>query len=97
MGRLDNGHAFERGYIRLYQLLHNMVGQSALTYGSELIDEDSDIQASESGEELVALRLRTAANLYEAQFVAMQLKAFCPSSSLSSHPNNFHRDSLTTA
>lgn len=93
MGRLDNGHAFERGYIGLYQSLYNMVGKSALTYGSELIDEDS-----ESGEELVALRLRTAANLYEAKNVAMQLEAFCLSSSLSSHPNNFHqpRNGMTT-
>jgi hypothetical protein len=29
--------------------------------------------------------------------VAMQLEAFCPLRLLSSHPNNFHQDSLTTA
>lgn len=92
MGRLDNGHAFEQGYIGLYQSLHNTVGESALTYGSRLIDEDSDIQSR--GRELVALRLRTAANLYETQNVAMQLEAFYLSSLLSSHPNN--SISLTT-
>jgi hypothetical protein len=86
MGGLDNGHAFERGYIGLYQSLHNTVGRSASTYCSELIDE-----GSESGEELVALRLRTAANLYEAENVAMELEAFCLSSLPSSHPNNFHQ------
>lgn len=33
MGKLDNGHAFELGYIGLYQLLRNTEGKSALTYG----------------------------------------------------------------
>lgn len=49
MGRLDNGHAFEQGYICIYQLLHNIVSRSALTYGWELIYDDS-----ESGEEMLA-------------------------------------------